>query len=281
MVDKTNKTWVGTWGGGLAVNSQEWQIYSTANSGISSNGITALTEDNSGKIWVGTFNKGISVFDGQNWETIDSSNSDLQSNIISSVYADGAAVWIGTNSGMARYENGQIVKFTTANTGIVFNQVNCFFRENNYLWIGTDGGLLRYDGSGFIAYNTANSGLPHNSVSSIDVDSFGNKWIGTSGGGLVEFNLSGIVQGVEDKALLADVQVYPNPYSERVNVSNNEKESLNYFITDISGAVLYKSNIAAGQKIELPLNGYASRQLFLTLEKDGRFEVLSLVGMEE
>ena len=43
----------------------------------------------------------------------------------------------------------------------------------------------------------------------------------------MEFNSNGIEQAVEDKTLLANVQVYPNPYTERVTVSNNETETLN------------------------------------------------------
>ena len=38
------------------------------------------------------------------------------------------------------------------------------------------------------SYNTSNSGLPNNSICSISIDSVGNKWIGTFGGGLIKFD---------------------------------------------------------------------------------------------
>lgn len=40
----------------------------------------------------------------------------------------------------------------------------------------------------WVAYNTINSGLPDNIINCITSDSFGNKWIGTDGGGLARFD---------------------------------------------------------------------------------------------
>ena len=41
---------------------------------------------------------------------------------------------------------------------------------------------------GWTVYNTLNSGLPDNYVEAIAIDGSGNKWIGTAGGGLAEFD---------------------------------------------------------------------------------------------
>jgi ligand-binding sensor domain-containing protein len=41
---------------------------------------------------------------------------------------------------------------------------------------------------GWTVYNTSNSGLPDNGVLSIEIDAVGNKWIGTSGGGMAKFD---------------------------------------------------------------------------------------------
>ena len=260
FIDHNGKTWIGTWGGGLACMSNDWEVFTTFNSGLVSNGITALAEDKTGKIWIGTFNRGISIYDNGQWQTLNTDNSMLPSNSIQSIYADGNALWIGTSSGIAKYQDGQITKFTTANTGIVFSQVNCFIREGNYLWIGSDGGLLRYDGLGLISYNTANSGLPSNDVVSVGFDSNGNKWIGTSGGGLVEFNPNGIPAGIEEKDL-SMVQVYPNPFANDLSLNNQEKEVMQVDVFNLNGQQLNSFQLQAGEQtkistLDLPAGAY-------------------------
>jgi ligand-binding sensor domain-containing protein len=260
FIDHNGKTWIGTWGGGLACMSTDWEVFTTFNSGLVSNGITALAEDKTGKIWIGTFNRGISIYDNGQWQTLNTDNSMLPSNSIQSIYADGNALWIGTSSGIAKYQDGQITKFTTANTGIVFSQVNCFIREGNYLWIGSDGGLLRYDGLGLISYNTANSGLPSNDVVSVGFDSNGNKWIGTSGGGLVEFNPNGIPAGIEEKDL-SMVQVYPNPFANDLSFNNQEKEVMQVDVFNLNGQKINSFQLQAGEQtkistLDLPAGAY-------------------------
>jgi Predicted periplasmic ligand-binding sensor domain len=72
-----------------------------------------------------------------------------------------------------------------------WKNISCLVEEGEYLWVGTaHGGLVKLNKSTgeFIVYDKWNSELPHNWVTAIAIDGQGNKWIGTSGGGLAKFD---------------------------------------------------------------------------------------------
>jgi len=62
--------------------------------------------------------------------------------------------------------------------------------EKNDVWVGTEQGLIEYDldQDRIIARYDSKSGLVSDIVTTIKVDSNGNKWIGTHGGGLARFD---------------------------------------------------------------------------------------------
>jgi ligand-binding sensor domain-containing protein len=68
--------------------------------------------------------------------------------------------------------------------------ISCNVADGDFVWIGTDGGLAKIDtkNGNTIFYNRGNSGLPDNWVNSIAIDASGNKWIGTTWGGLAKFD---------------------------------------------------------------------------------------------
>lgn len=124
-------------------------------SGLSSNMINEIIQDQFGLIWIATFN-GLNKYDGKNFTVYKKNESD-KSSLINN------AVWV-------LYED-----------------------QDGNLWVGTDGGLEKFDraSNSFIHYqnNPADlKSLPNNFVRSILEDSEGNLWIGTSGGGLSKFD---------------------------------------------------------------------------------------------
>ena len=60
--------------------------------------------------------------------------------------------------------------------------IHSLAEEGNYMWIATNAGLYMIDkvSGESTCYNNANSGLPGNFVTSVAIDSMGNKWMGIS-----------------------------------------------------------------------------------------------------
>ncbi len=62
-------------------------------------------------------------------------------------------------------------------------------------------------------YNTDNSGITDDVVVEIKIDPFGNKWMCTNEGGLVEFKRNGIASGISKFSTQnAEIKIYPNPF---------------------------------------------------------------------
>ena len=70
----------------------------------------AIHEDRKGNLWVGTLNKGISLFNRVN-ETF-GSNYNLANNLVRSILEDDSGnLWIGTDNGLSKFDpNSQIIK---------------------------------------------------------------------------------------------------------------------------------------------------------------------------
>lgn len=141
-VDRADKLWIGTYGGGLNVlHNDHFSLYTTKD-GLADNLVRAIYQDREGKLWIGTA-AGLSRFDGDE----DSLVSFLPSNEPSG------------NSIRSIIEDRQGV-----------------------IWLGTDGGgLFRFVDETFEPF-TFEGGLSHNVVTSILADRDGSLWVGTSGG---------------------------------------------------------------------------------------------------
>ena len=102
---------------------QNWQIYSTNNSGLPSNNISALSIASNGNIWIGTAGGGLAKFDGTDWVTYTTANSGLPDNNITSLAADSdGIIWIGTDGGgLAKFDGTQWLVYTTVNSGLSDN----------------------------------------------------------------------------------------------------------------------------------------------------------------
>lgn len=98
-------------------------------------------------------------------------------------------VWIGTYSGLSRFDGKRIVNYKYAindERSIPSNNITTLFlSSDSVLWLGThDGGLAYYDHihDSFISFNTLNSALPSNTVTAIDEGHDGVLWVGTADG---------------------------------------------------------------------------------------------------
>lgn len=197
----------------------EWITFTTSNSILRSNFITALAKETDNTIWVGTFSHtvtglgGTVRISGNSWSLFDTTNSGIKNNTAISIVVDNNNnKWFGCalkidgftasvldSGGYSRYNgttwsNWQSNLFWSDNI-----QDLSIDRSNNNLWsaVGTffiqgnpiHGTVAMFNGSSWTFYNRAFFGLPNNnSFRSILVDNNGIKWIGTINNGLIRFD---------------------------------------------------------------------------------------------
>jgi len=178
--------------------------------------ITCLTEDLLGRIWVGTAEDGIAVFDPskEKWVMYDSENGTIPSDEILSLYCDRAGtVWFGMiNSGLGVCNSDGQFEFygkrkfgfnpipSTSISGITQDQ------EGNY-WLSSHGSGVyqcRKENGGFsyVSSLQMNRMLEKKTiVSCFEEDNFGTIWVGTDGDGLYKYDrLTGAFQPFNSEA---------------------------------------------------------------------------------
>ena len=102
-LDKQNRLWIGTWGGGLSLLDTKSFTFRnfTTQEGLPGNFILALEEDHAGKLWIGT-NNGLSLFDGKTFQNFSRING-LESKFIFSLEsAKDHSLWIGGHKTLTR-----------------------------------------------------------------------------------------------------------------------------------------------------------------------------------
>jgi signal transduction histidine kinase/ligand-binding sensor domain-containing protein len=171
---------------------------------ISSNNIFTVFEDSNGRLWIGTENGGLNLYDRNKGKFIryrsdPFDDNSLNNNSIWSICEDKTGnLWFGTHAGginlLTKYSKnfGHYKHIPGKGNSLSHNSVTSFCEDSRgNLWIGTDGGGLnlfdRKTGT-FSAFNTQNSNLGSDAVLSIFEDSRGNLWVGTWEGGLNLFD---------------------------------------------------------------------------------------------
>jgi len=132
-----------------------------------------------------TRNFSVALRDTSVWVDFQTSNSDIQSNLLTSIVVDLNGIkWIGSSDiGLIKFDENNFVNFNISNSPIPSNQINCLsVSTSNEIWIGTPSGLTIFNGSTWNLFNTSNSDLPNNDVNAITFDQSGLAWIGTNNG---------------------------------------------------------------------------------------------------
>jgi len=107
----------------------------------------------------------------------------LPSNKTYCVRIDGQRILVGTNKGLAVYENGLWKTYTTkdgiAHNGILAIDVS---KLTGDVWLGTMGGLTRWSAGKFKNFTQLNSGMPNDLIYAVICDGK-DVWVATGGGG--------------------------------------------------------------------------------------------------
>lgn len=120
------------------------------------------------------------------WTIYNTMNSPLPENSVHCIVFDSQGnKWIGTDNGLAFFDDVNWTIYDTSNSDIPDNYIHSLaIAPNGDVWVGTFvGGLARFDGNTWTVWNQSNSGLPNDFVRSIAFDTVpGIMWIGTSSG---------------------------------------------------------------------------------------------------
>ena len=106
----------------------------------------------------------------------------LPNNHVFAVLVDGNRIWVGTENGLALYENHAWKVFTTAD-GLAHRAVLslALYKRTGDVWAGTMGGLSRISAGRIDSYTQLNSGLSNDVVYGVSVEGE-NVWVATAAG---------------------------------------------------------------------------------------------------
>ena len=126
----------------------------------------------------------------QQWTNYTTKNSELTGNNILAVAADNrGTLWVGTTQGLNSFRDGKWTDYSDFNEKLKNQFVNCLVPEGNTLWIGTDDyGVIEFNGNRWFEHSEETRRLNMKYIRDIAVDHAGEKWIGVTLSGFVEYD---------------------------------------------------------------------------------------------
>ena len=123
----------------------------TNKNGLTDNNAADILEDKRGNIWIGTFNGGVSKFDGRTYTNF-TKDGVIKGTETYNFYEDShGTIWFSAEGyGVYRYDGSTFTQFTTLN-GLTTTVVQSIFEDNKrQIWFGTWQGISIYDGQKFM-----------------------------------------------------------------------------------------------------------------------------------
>ncbi len=167
-----------------------WQVFDDKNSGLAHETVNAVLSAPDGSVWFGT-DDGLSRFADGAWQSFRAADYGLPGREVRALdWGTDGALWVGTDNGLARYVDDRWTSFTTTNSGLVEDFIMALDivpgADGDVVWIATVEGISRLDVArgNWQSYTAENSGLALNGIADILVDSQGQVWAATLGGGL-------------------------------------------------------------------------------------------------
>ena len=178
--------WVGSEGAGLyRLQNGGWQNFAER-AGISNNYVWCVSEDAKGRIWAGTWGGGMYVQQGERF-VIPPGLENINVPMPAILHAPDGVTWIGTASGLLRYEHGA-VKWFGEKEGLKIPDVRTILQEaDGTVWFGMIGGGLGRLKNGKLDHFSKLDGLASDYIQCLHLDADGALWIGSFGSGLNRF----------------------------------------------------------------------------------------------
>ncbi len=146
-------------------------------------GVSALTSDLSGKLWVGTLGEGLcTLMDGALYPL---PTSQLPSGTVRALAPDAeGGLWVGFDvGGLLRLHRGPFLTFGKAEGLAAGSVLTVLEDRKGTLWVGTDGGGLNHIADGRITHYGKAAGLQDGQILSLMETRDGSIWAAPNGGG--------------------------------------------------------------------------------------------------
>jgi len=176
--------WLGTSHGAALYRDGRWYSYTCAH-GLGNDWVSALAVDSAGRVWFGTFGGGLTLLDGEHWQTFTAANSGLAGNWVSALASDGEGrLWCGTwGAGLSLLDHGRWQTYSSSNSPLPADYITALAAApNGTLWVGLHGqGLARLADGQWTLLGAA-QGLADDFVNALAVGPDGSLWAGTAKG---------------------------------------------------------------------------------------------------
>jgi signal transduction histidine kinase/ligand-binding sensor domain-containing protein len=178
--------WAGTEGAGLyRFSDHEWKQFNQSD-GVSNLFVWCVSEDSQGRMWAGTWGGGMYVQQGDRF-VVPPGLENINVPMPAILQTAAGVTWIGTASGLLRYENGA-VRWLGEKDGLKVPDVRTIVEDREgTLWFGMLGGGLGRLKNGRLEQFLKKDGLSSDYIQCLRPGADGALWIGTYGSGLTRF----------------------------------------------------------------------------------------------
>jgi len=183
---KDGAIWAATFTGGIYIIEKDTTRRLTVVDGIEGQHVQVLYKDRAGKMWIGTQDRGINIYDpsDKTFTHLSQVNGLVRNDVRSITEDDWGNIWIGTVGGVNKYYGRQF-EHISINNSANDDYVYAITEDTlGHLWVSASGKGIAQIKDGEIVRFNRNFGFMDVRCKAIFVDDANRVWIGTEGKGL-------------------------------------------------------------------------------------------------
>ncbi|MFC1716376.1 two-component regulator propeller domain-containing protein [Candidatus Poribacteria bacterium] len=199
--------WFGAFGDGVSRYSDNEFVNFTNKDGLGVGSIFSIYGDPDGVIWFGYANAGgdggVSRYDRKKITNLRPKDGLLHGRV-HDIYRDpDGLMWFGVDTGVSRYDGKSFRNFA-AKDGVTSQVTDIERDRDGMMWFVVEGSISKYDGESFSKVSIGDE-LGASEINTIHVDSDGDIWFGTQGGGTSRYDGNDFVSFTIEDGLAHDI----------------------------------------------------------------------------